>query len=81
MRRMALEQEAMTSIIETTKAICEKHMLAKMEEYTELRLEWKLREIVKEELVNLMRETENIFVLRVADALVEKVKEKLAEAQ
>jgi hypothetical protein len=61
------------TIRETTRAIVEKYAIPNIPAM----IEGILRPIVREELQSLMKETENVFVTRVAEALVEKVTEKL----
>ena len=65
--------QGIQTIKDTVSAIVNKYM----ETHIDALVERNIREAVREELQSLMKETENVFVTRVAEALVEKVTEKL----
>jgi hypothetical protein len=64
---------AIQTIKDTTTAIVTKYM----EAHIDALMERNIRDVIREELQSLMKDTENVFVTRVAEALVEKVTEKL----
>ena len=75
---MSSEQWALNQVKETTILFLEKYVKDRIDVVWEGILQRQLREVVKEELQSLMKETESVFVDRVAEALVVKVEEKLA---
>jgi hypothetical protein len=73
------QQDVIETVRSTTILIITKCVESRLAELTRDDLENRLRILIREELSSLMKTTEELFVKRVAESLVEAVQNKLQE--